>query len=88
MWRSFHKAAFVKAAQRFVPEIQAEDLEPAPSGIRAQTMTKDGSLIDDFLFVDGPRSVHVLNAPSPAATCSIEIGKAVAERVAERYKSA
>jgi (S)-2-hydroxyglutarate dehydrogenase len=84
MWRSLRKSAFVKAAQRFVPEMQAEDLEPAPSGIRAQTMTKDGSLIDDFLFVDGPRSVHVLNAPSPAATCSIEIGKAVAERVAQR----
>ena len=88
LWRSFHKAAFVKAARRFVPEMQPEDLEPAPSGIRAQTMTKDGSLIDDFLFVDGPRSVHVLNAPSPAATCGVEIGKAVAERVAQRYEPA
>jgi (S)-2-hydroxyglutarate dehydrogenase len=86
MWRSLRKKAFVKAAQRFVPEMQSEDLEPAPSGIRAQMMTKDGSLIDDFLFVDGPRSVHVLNAPSPAATCSIEIGKAVAERVAQRVQ--
>jgi L-2-hydroxyglutarate oxidase len=83
-WRSMNKSAFLQAAQRFVPEIQSEDIEPAPCGIRAQMMTKDGALIDDFLFVDGPRSVHVLNAPSPAATCSIEIGKAVAERVAQR----
>jgi len=86
MWRSFYKQAFLKAARRFVPEIQADDLEPAPAGIRAMMMTKDGTLIDDFLFVDGPRSVHVLNAPSPAATCSIEIGKAVAERVAQRVQ--
>ena len=87
LWRSMNKQAFLRAAQRFVPEIQAEDIEPAPCGIRAQMMTKDGSLIDDFLFVDGPHSVHVLNAPSPAATCSIEIGKAVAERVAQRFES-
>ena len=86
MWRSFYKRAFLRAAQRFVPEMEANDLEPAPSGIRAQMMTRDGTLIDDFLFVDGPRSVHVLNAPSPAATCSIEIGKAVAERVAQRVQ--
>jgi len=86
MWRSFYKKAFLRAAQRFVPEMEANDLEPAPSGIRAQMMTKDGTLMDDFLFVDGPRSVHVLNAPSPAATCSIEIGKAVAERVAQRVQ--
>jgi len=85
-WRSLHKGAFLKAAQRFVPEIQSEDIEAAPCGIRAQMMTKDGTLIDDFLLVDGLRSVHVLNAPSPAATCSIEIGKAVAERVAQRYE--
>lgn len=84
-WRSMNKRAFLEAAQRFVPEIQSEDIEPAPCGIRAQMMSKDGALIDDFLFVDGPRSVHVLNAPSPAATCSIEIGKAVAERAAQRY---
>ena len=86
MWRSFNKHAFLRAAQKFLPELRGEDIEPAPSGIRAQTMTKDGSLIDDFVFVDGPRSVHVLNAPSPAATCSIEIGKAVAERVAQRLQ--
>lgn len=83
-WRSMNKRAFLEAAQRFVPEIQSDDIEPAPCGIRAQMMTKDGALIDDFLFVDGPRSLHVLNAPSPAATCSIEIGKAVAEKVAQR----
>jgi L-2-hydroxyglutarate oxidase len=86
MWRSANKNAFLRAAQRFIPELQADDIEPAPSGIRAQMMSKDGVLIDDFLFVDGPRSVHVLNAPSPAATCSIEIGKAVADRVAQRYQ--
>ena len=81
-----NKRAFLEAAQRFIPKIQSDDIEPAPCGIRAQMMSKDGALIDDFLFVDGPRSVHVLNAPSPAATCSIEIGKAVAERVAARWQ--
>lgn len=86
MWRSYNKQAFLRAAQRFLPELTEEDIEASPSGIRAQTMTKDGLLMDDFFFADGPRAVHVLNAPSPAATCSIEIGKAVAERVAQRLQ--
>lgn len=86
MWRSYNKQAFLRAAQRFLPELTEDDIEASPSGIRAQTMTKDGLLMDDFFLADGPRAVHVLNAPSPAATCSIEIGKAVAERVAQRLQ--
>jgi L-2-hydroxyglutarate oxidase len=86
MWRSYNKQAFLRAAQRFLPELAEGDIEASPSGIRAQTMTKDGLLMDDFFFADGLRAVHVLNAPSPAATCSIEIGKAVAEHVAQRLQ--
>jgi L-2-hydroxyglutarate oxidase len=85
MWRSSNKAAFLRAVQLLVPEIQDDDLEASPSGIRAQTFGSDGNMMDDFVFVDGPHSIHVLNAPSPAATCCIEIGKAVADRAASRY---
>jgi (S)-2-hydroxyglutarate dehydrogenase len=84
MVRSFSKAAFVRSLQELIPEIQAEDLTPAPAGIRAQALKADGSLVDDFSFVDGAHSVHVLNAPSPGATSSIEIGKAIAERIGAR----
>ncbi len=84
MWRSLNKTAFLRAVQQLVPEIQDDDLEASPSGIRAQTFGSDGSMLDDFVFVDGPHSVHVLNAPSPAATCCIEIGKAVVDKVALR----
>lgn len=84
MVRSFSKAAFVRSLQELIPEIQAEDLTPAPAGIRAQALKADGSLVDDFAFADGAHSVHVLNAPSPGATSSIEIGKAIADRIGGR----
>jgi (S)-2-hydroxyglutarate dehydrogenase len=80
--RSFNKAAFVRSLQRLVPEIQAEDLEPASSGVRAQALRPDGSLVDDFLILTHGNTVHVLNAPSPAATASIVIGETIAARVA------
>lgn len=79
--RSLSKTAFVKALQRLIPEIHSEDLTPCRSGVRAQALAKDGSLIDDFLWVTEPRMVHVCNAPSPAATASLEIGRIIAERV-------
>ena len=85
MWRSYNKGAFVKALQRLVPEIQAEHLESAPAGIRAQAVTPDGGLVDDFLIEDSERIVNVCNAPSPAATASLNIGKTVVERLAERF---
>jgi L-2-hydroxyglutarate oxidase len=85
MWRSLSRAAFVRALQRLVPEIRAEDLEPAPAGIRAQAVAPDGGLVDDFLIVEGDRVVNVCNAPSPAATASLQIGATVVERLAPRY---
>ena len=79
--RSFSKAAFVRSLQRLIPEVQSEDLVPTHAGVRAQALMQDGKLVDDFLIVEGENSVHVCNAPSPAATSSLEIGKAVAARV-------
>ena len=78
MKRSWSKAAFVRSLQELVPAITADDLEPAPAGIRAQALKADGALVDDFHIVSGRRSIHVCNAPSPAATASLEIGKHVA----------
>ena len=82
--RSFSKAAFVRSLQRLVPEIRTEDLEPAPSGVRAQALRPDGSLVDDFHILCHGNTVHVLNAPSPAATASIVIGEAIVDRIAPR----
>lgn len=81
--RSFSKAAFVKSLQRLIPEVRSEDVIPTHAGVRAQALMENGSLVDDFLIVNGERSIHVLNAPSPAATSSLEIGKEVAKRVIE-----
>jgi L-2-hydroxyglutarate oxidase len=78
MWRSVSKGAFVRSLQRLIPEITAADLEPAPAGIRAQALNADGSLVDDFHIVSDKRCLHVCNAPSPAATASLEIGKHIA----------
>jgi L-2-hydroxyglutarate oxidase len=81
--RSFSKRAFVRALQRLVPEIEMDDLLPASSGVRAQALDPSGALVDDFLFADGPNVVNVLNAPSPAATAALEIGRHVAARLAK-----
>ena len=81
--RSFSKAAFVKSLQQLIPEVRSEDVVPTHAGVRAQALMNDGKLVDDFLIVKGQNSVHVCNAPSPAATSSIEIGKAVAAEVPE-----
>ena len=85
MWRSFSKTAFLRALQRLVPEIRAEDLAPAPAGVRAQAIGPDGALVDDFAFEERPRFVNVLNAPSPAATAALAIGRLVADRLATRF---
>lgn len=81
--RSLSKAAFVRSLQRLIPEVQADDLIPTHAGVRAQALKPDGKLVDDFLIVRGENSLHVCNAPSPAATSSIEIGKAIAEQIPE-----
>ncbi|BAY13441.1 L-2-hydroxyglutarate oxidase [Calothrix sp. NIES-2098] len=82
--RSFSKAAFVNSLQKLIPEVQAEDLVPTHAGVRAQALKHDGSLVDDFLIVRGHNSIHVCNAPSPAATSSLEIGKAIVAQVPEQ----
>ena len=79
--RSFSKAAFVKSLQRLIPEVQPQDVIPTHAGVRAQALANNGKLVDDFLVVRGRNSIHVCNAPSPAATSSLEIGKALAEQV-------
>ncbi len=84
VWRSWSKAAFTRALQRLIPEVRAKHLHAAPAGVRAQVLLPDGGLVDDFLFEEQERVVHVLNAPSPAATSSLAIGAAVAERAAAR----
>lgn len=82
--RSFSKAAFVRSLQQLIPEIKAEDIIPTHAGVRAQALMKDGGLVDDFLIVESNRALHVCNAPSPAATASLEIGKAIAEKINHR----
>lgn len=79
--RSFSKKAFVKALQKLMPEITADDLIAGGAGVRAQAISIDGKLIDDFLIHDSGRIVNVLNAPSPAATSSLAIGQAIAEKI-------
>jgi L-2-hydroxyglutarate oxidase len=81
MWRSFSKRAFVKALSRLIPEIRMDQLIPARAGVRAQALARDGSLVDDFAIHTEQNMVHVLNAPSPAATSSLNIGRLVMERV-------
>ena len=80
-YRSFSKAAFTKALQKLIPEIQEHDLEPAPAGVRAQAVDKEGNLLDDFYIQESAHFIHVLNAPSPAATSSLSIGLTVSERI-------
>lgn len=81
MARSVSKRRFTRALQRLVPEIAVKDLVRAPAGVRAQAVAADGTLIDDFAFQSTGRALHVLNAPSPAATASLEIGRAIAARL-------
>jgi L-2-hydroxyglutarate oxidase len=82
--RSFSKAAFVKSLQKLIPEVQAEDIIPTHAGVRAQALMNNGSLVEDFLIVEGENSIHVCNAPSPAATSSLEIGKAIVSQIPEQ----
>jgi (S)-2-hydroxyglutarate dehydrogenase len=85
LWRSISKGAFVKSLQRLVPEIRSEHLHPSPAGVRAQALARDGSLVDDFAILESDRVVNVLNAPSPAATASLNIGRLIVGRLAKRF---
>jgi L-2-hydroxyglutarate oxidase len=81
MVRSLSRQRFARALQRLVPEVSVHDLEPSAAGVRAQAVKADGSLVDDFEFRSVGRALHVLNAPSPAATASLEIGRVIVERL-------
>lgn len=81
MRRSFSKAQFVRSLQQLIPEVQEADVVPTHAGVRAQALLADGGMVDDFLFVPGRNAMHVCNAPSPAATASLQIGRAVADKV-------
>jgi (S)-2-hydroxyglutarate dehydrogenase len=82
-YRSFSKRAFLHALRRLMPELQLADLVPGGAGVRAQALEPSGAMVDDFRIVRAPGMVHVLNAPSPAATASIAIGRYIAEQAAE-----
>jgi L-2-hydroxyglutarate oxidase len=83
IYRSVSKSAFVRSLQQLIPEVQAADLVPCEAGVRAQALLNDGSLVDDFLLVPGHNSLHVCNAPSPAATASLEIGKTIVAQISQ-----
>jgi L-2-hydroxyglutarate oxidase LhgO len=85
MYRDLVRSAYVGALQRYIPELRPEDCLPGPSGVRAQAMEADGSLVDDFVFEGAPGVVHVRNAPSPAATSSLAIGKYIADDAEQRF---
>ncbi|MCZ2257383.1 L-2-hydroxyglutarate oxidase [Sporosarcina sp. G11-34] len=84
--RSFSKKKFVENARNLIPDISEDDLIPAPAGVRAQALKNDGSMVDDFFIINGRSSVHVCNAPSPAATAALEIGKEIVDKI-ERIKN-
>ncbi|WP_328718170.1 hypothetical protein [Geobacillus sp. TFV-3] len=83
MVRSYSKISFVKNVQRLLPDVEADDLIPAPAGVRAQALRSDGTLVDDFYIINTKRTVHVLNAPSPGATACFPIGEEIARRTLE-----
>jgi (S)-2-hydroxyglutarate dehydrogenase len=85
MYRSFSKGAFVKALQRLLPELRMEDVHAAGAGVRAQALEPNGALVDDFRIREAERMVHVLNAPSPAATASIAIGRSIADMARKNF---
>jgi L-2-hydroxyglutarate oxidase len=80
-----NRAAFVRAAQRYVPELREDDVLPGPSGVRAQALGRDGALVDDFVISHTGRALHVRNAPSPAATSSLAIARLIADRAQEAF---
>lgn len=85
MYRSASKKAFVKALQGLIPALREDDVHPSGAGVRAQALDPAGKLLDDFRIVEAERMIHVLNAPSPAATASISIGRTIAEMAAKSF---
>jgi L-2-hydroxyglutarate oxidase len=85
MLNSKYKRGYLKQVNKYSPSIKLEDLQPYPAGIRAQAVLDDGTLIHDFLFVESERSIHVCNAPSPAATSAMPIGKYISEKARSAF---
>jgi L-2-hydroxyglutarate oxidase len=85
MYRSLSKKAFVKALRQLIPELRDADVHRSGAGVRAQALDGRGNLLDDFHIVEADRMIHVLNAPSPAATASISIGRAIAEMAGRSF---
>ncbi len=85
-YRSFSRNAFVKALQKLVPDLLLSDIATGGSGVRAQALEPNGKLVDDFRIAEAERMVHVLNAPSPAATASIIIGNTIAKMVKIKFE--
>ena len=83
--QSMSKRYYLSTLQRLIPEIKLDDIEPVPSGVRAQALLPDGSMVDDFLILELPRVVNVCNAASPAATACLNVGKTVLDRLAVRF---
>jgi L-2-hydroxyglutarate oxidase LhgO len=84
-YRSLSKRAFVRALKRLVPDLRDEDVTPGGAGVRAQAVTPEGALVDDFAILPGRNAIHVLNAPSPAATASLAIGRDIAHLAADSF---
>lgn len=84
LYRSYSKKAFTKALQKLIPEIQESDLKPGGAGVRAQACDRTGGLLDDFKIIENEKAINVINAPSPAATSSLSIGKTISEKVISR----
>ncbi|MGH7912366.1 MAG: FAD-dependent oxidoreductase, partial [Candidatus Dormibacteraceae bacterium] len=86
MWRDVSKRAFWRSVQRYLPDVRLDDMVPGPAGVRAQALDRAGSLVDDFVVdVQGTRVLHVRNAPSPAATSSLAIGRLIADRAGDVF---
>jgi len=85
LYRSTFKSAFVNSLRKLIPVIQSDDLEPGGAGVRAQACDDKGNLIDDFLFIENQRVIHICNAPSPAATSCFSIGDTIADKALERF---
>lgn len=85
LFNSWWKPAYLKQVQKYCPSLTVEDLKPYPAGIRAQAVLQDGTLVHDFLFAESTRSLHVCNAPSPAATSAIPIGAHICQKVADKF---
>ena len=87
MLRDYSKRAFLASVRRYIPAVSMADMVPGPSGVRAQALDPSGGLVDDFVVeVDGERVMHVRNAPSPAATSSLAIGRLIADAATEAFR--